>query len=529
MAKGNDIVRFTDLLRKAFEEPAAREKEEPREEHPGGENESFRLRDLDALREKNRLPAEKERPAVSGSDEAAAETTLKSHLGLNLKGLAFLKRKEPASAPASVAEKDSSLAESLPAGEKVRASEMILKGKNVSRRQDGMSSADAKHETEREEIPASQDAVPETGPAGPDPDPEAVKEEAGEPLPLQSGEKEESDMREQAEQSSAPGIAEEEEGAASEQEEGAGRERRMGMQEPPVDADTLYDALLDHLRIVRRRVIAKEPLDIRPALTLVAKVIQSPGWIRDIYPLTMGEIVAEDYNIPHSANVMIYALKLGVGLGYAKGKLLELGISALFHDVGMFRVPESIARKSGKLSEVEIGIIKTHPDLGRSILEPFRGNYPSLSAVAYEHHEREGGQGYPRGIQGNDIHEFARVVGLVDSYEAMTHNRPYRKALMQSFSARELIKSKHSLYSPQVIRVFLTEISLYPLGSYVRLNNKAVGEVIATDNSHPLRPDVRILYDGEGNKVIGDVIIKLDQNPLFFIVDGVAQGEITNR
>jgi len=89
-----------------------------------------------------------------------------------------------------------------------------------------------------------------------------------------------------------------------------------------------------------------------------------------------------------------------------------------------------------------------------------------------------------------------------------------------------LIKQKNALFAPFVIKVFLQEISLYPPGSYVLLNNKAVAEVMANDKGHPLRPDVRMLYDGEGNKVHGDIIIKLAQNPLFFIVDGVSQEEI---
>jgi HD-GYP domain-containing protein (c-di-GMP phosphodiesterase class II) len=226
---------------------------------------------------------------------------------------------------------------------------------------------------------------------------------------------------------------------------------------------------------------------------------------------------------------MFYALKLGFGMGYSKDALVDLGLSALLHDVGMFKIPAGIALKSGKLAANEIEIIKTHPELGREILSPFADRYPSLAHVAFEHHERENGHGYPRGLQGRQIHEFAGIVGLLDSYEAMTHHRPYRKALEQSFSAKELIKSKQSLYAPQVVKSFLREISLYPLGSYVKLNNKAIAKVVATDQNHPLRPSVKILYDSEGNKVFDEVIIKLDQNPLFFITDGVMPGEIAFR
>jgi HD-GYP domain-containing protein (c-di-GMP phosphodiesterase class II) len=145
--------------------------------------------------------------------------------------------------------------------------------------------------------------------------------------------------------------------------------------------------------------------------------------------------------------------------------------------------------------------------------------------VAYQHHERENGQGYPQGLRGNEINELAKIIGLLDSYEAMTHSRPYRKALGPSFSAKELLKTKHAAYSPNVIKAFLREISLYPVGSYVRLNNRAVAEVVETNQNHPLRPTVRILFDGEGNEVVDDVVIRLEHNPLFFIVEGLAKEE----
>ena len=179
---------------------------------------------------------------------------------------------------------------------------------------------------------------------------------------------------------------------------------------------------------------------------------------------------------------MVYALKIGAGFSYSAKRLHELALAALFHDVGMFLMPEEITNKNGKLSAGDLMVIKKHPVLGRDILSAFE-EYPWLAEVAYQHHERENGQGYPLGLKGDQISEYAKIIGIVDSYEAMTHNRPYRKALMQAFSAQELIKSKNLLFSPMVIRVFLKEISIYPLGSYVRLNNK-----VSDRWSEPTRP-----------------------------------------
>lgn len=298
------------------------------------------------------------------------------------------------------------------------------------------------------------------------------------------------------------------------------------IEQPLVDVRKLYDDARFYLEKIKGKVIANQRFEIEPARNIIEKMSDSRERIEALYPLTTKTIEEEDYNISHQTNVAIYAIKLGSGLGYSGEKLIELGLCSLMHDIGMFRIPDGIRLKREKLTGQEGDIIKTHPDIGRDILQAFRGNDASLSVVAYEHHEREGGQGYPRGLQGNDIHEFARIVAITDSYEAMTHHRPYRKALLQPLSAKELIKQKNALFAPFVIKVFLQEISLYPPGSYVLLNNRAVAVVVASDKNHPLRPDVKILFDGEGNKVYSDVIIKLAQNPLFFIVDGISQDEI---
>lgn len=297
----------------------------------------------------------------------------------------------------------------------------------------------------------------------------------------------------------------------------------------PSDIRKLYEEVRYCLEWIKGKVISGQPFEIQEARKVVEKMIESRQRIEDLYPLTTKTIDEEDYNISHQTNVAIYALKLGFGLGYSREKLLELGLCSLLHDTGMFRIPEGIRLKREKLTGQEVDTIKTHTDIGRDILNAFSGSHPTLPVVAYQHHEREGGQGYPRGLQGSDIHEYARIVAITDSYEAMTHHRPYRRALLQPLSAKELIKQKNALFAPFVIKMFLQEISLYPPGSYVLLNNKAVAEVIANDKNHPLRPDVRILYDGEGNRVEGDVVVKLAQNPLFFIVDGVSQDEIPGR
>jgi len=117
-------------------------------------------------------------------------------------------------------------------------------------------------------------------------------------------------------------------------------------------------------------------------------------------------------------------------------------------------------------------------------------------------------------------------VGIVDTYEAMIHNRPHRKAIMEHVSIRELIWSKSLMFSPKIIKAFIKEISIYPIGSYVRLNNRAAGMVIATNEENPMKPALKLLFDGQGNIMMEDKIIKLDENPLLHIVESVSEEEI---
>jgi HD-GYP domain-containing protein (c-di-GMP phosphodiesterase class II) len=331
----------------------------------------------------------------------------------------------------------------------------------------------------------------------------------------------------------APKISQERIGESKEEKVAVGSDEEIpekavpGVVEQPVeDVRRIYEEARSYLETIRGKVVTNQRFDVQAARAIIGKMIESRERIDAIYPLTTKILPEEDYNISHQTNVAVYSLKLGFGLGYSREKLLELGLASLMHDTGMFRIPESIRMKREKLTGQEVDVIKTHPDIGRDILSVFNANDPYLSKVAYEHHERDGGQGYPRGLKGSDIHEYARIVAITDSYEAMTHHRPYRKALLHPLSAKELIKQKNSLFAPFVIKAFLQEISLYPPGSYVLLNNKAIAEVVANDKNHPLRPEVRILFDGEGNKVYTDVIVKLAQNPLFFIMDGISQDEI---
>jgi HD-GYP domain-containing protein (c-di-GMP phosphodiesterase class II) len=297
-------------------------------------------------------------------------------------------------------------------------------------------------------------------------------------------------------------------------------------QKDEADADKTYRSLQDFILEVKKRVIKNQTIKLEDAFLLINRVIESKAILERMYQLTITYGHGEDYSISHPVNVMIYALKMGLRMGYSRVKLNELALSALLYDVGMFMIPDSVITKKDPFSESELSLIKRHPEMGKNILYVFKDDYPWLYRTAHEHHERENGQGYPQGLKGDDIDEYAKIIGICDSYEAMTHDRPHKKAIMQFASVRELVETKNLMFSHKILKLFLEEISLYPIGSYVKLNNKAIGRVIATNADQPLKPIISILFDGHGNRITDDRIINLKENPVLVITGGVTEEEL---
>jgi len=292
--------------------------------------------------------------------------------------------------------------------------------------------------------------------------------------------------------------------------------------EPDSDKD-IYLALWKQLQAIKVSVLERKDFDILPLTDRVRSIAGDPGAIDRLYHYTTRYGNEEDYTASHSINTMIYALKIAMQLEYAQADLEALGLAALLHDVGMFTIPDSILRKPEVLSAEETATVRKHPEIGRTALAPWSAEMPWLAQAAYEHHELEDGGGYPRGLRGEQISEFAKIIALASTYEAMTHERPHRRCV----SVRELIDTKNRSFSPRVMRAFLEQISLYPIGSFVRLNNRTLGKVVQTHAGQPLRPVVQILEDADGNRVTEEKTVNLLGNPILWVTGAVSDEELS--
>ena len=131
------------------------------------------------------------------------------------------------------------------------------------------------------------------------------------------------------------------------------------------------------------------------------------------------------------------------------------------------------------------------------------------------------GSGYPRGLKGEEILEFASIIGLVDTYMAMIRNRPYRSKYMQTEAVKAIIELGQGRFPPRVFKEFLDQVSLFPVNTCVKLNNNSIGRVLSTEKTQPLRPTLELLYDGLAQKMEKPRIVRLSKQPLLHIIGAV--------
>ena len=205
----------------------------------------------------------------------------------------------------------------------------------------------------------------------------------------------------------------------------------------------------------------------------------------------------DDYTFHHSINTTIIGLVLGIASGYSENKLLEFGMGVLMHDIGKIRVPEEILNKKTALTETEFDEIKKHSSFGFDILRK-NNDFSILSAhVAFQHHEKWDGSGYPRGLKENEIHEYGKLAEIADVYEALTSKRVYRKAIEPNEAYEYIISQSNKHFDPKVLKVFQKHIAVYPSGSGILLSNGQRGNVVKQNPAFPNRPLVRVFYENE--------------------------------
>lgn len=175
------------------------------------------------------------------------------------------------------------------------------------------------------------------------------------------------------------------------------------------------------------------------------------------------------YTKGHSTRVAEYSVILAKALGWDEERVSKVRYKAMLHDVGKIGIPDRVLNKADRLSDEEFEIIKSHTTIGAEILQGV-SNLSDMYLVARNHHERFDGRGYPDKLSGNDIPIEARLVGIVDAYDAMSSNRAYRKALPKEVIRNELIKGRGSQFDPEMTDAFL---EIFESGKLDKVQNES--------------------------------------------------------
>ncbi|WP_035104223.1 HD-GYP domain-containing protein [Desulfohalovibrio reitneri] len=213
-----------------------------------------------------------------------------------------------------------------------------------------------------------------------------------------------------------------------------------------------------------------------------------------------------EYEYHHAVNCSILALVFGMHLGMDGEDLRRLGVGALLHDVGKARLPENLLSKPGRLYGEELRRAYDHALEGYNLLKRQRKSDARVLSVVLQHHERYDGQGYPTGLRGEDIHPAARIVGVVDAYDAMTSERPYARARTPSETFRVMYQQRDKQFQGAYVEHFIKSMGIYPVGSFVRLSNGHYGVVCETNAQQPLRPSVKIVFDDKMRQRRAEVV-----------------------
>jgi putative two-component system response regulator len=160
------------------------------------------------------------------------------------------------------------------------------------------------------------------------------------------------------------------------------------------------------------------------------------------------------YTRGHSVRVATYAKEMAVRMGKSKEETDMVYYIGLLHDIGKIGISDTIINKPGKLTDEEYAVIKTHPAIGADILKDMT-EIPNAAVGAHWHHERYDGNGYPDGLKGEEIPEYARIIGVADAYDAMTSKRSYRDVLPQEVVRGEIERGKGTQFDPRIADIML--------------------------------------------------------------------------
>ena len=288
--------------------------------------------------------------------------------------------------------------------------------------------------------------------------------------------------------------------------------------DPSDPAVGVYEQLLSVVQLVFDAAATGSapdgPATVAPMRAVLEQLEQGDG----LLAVTVRQRGRADSLAKRSANVAVLSILLGLEMKYDERQCVALGLCCIMHDIGMLTIPAD-AMNARKFSNKVKGMLHRHPIESKRMVESFGKAFNWVGEIVVQAHERWDGGGYPQGLKKEEIHEFARVIGLVDTYEAMVQPRADREARVVYNALQAIIDQRNTQFEPRLIKALISIVSIFPVGSLVKVNNGEIGRVVGAHRRHPTRPAVDILVDSHGRRLDEARTLKLVDEPMLYIVD----------
>jgi HD-GYP domain-containing protein (c-di-GMP phosphodiesterase class II) len=299
------------------------------------------------------------------------------------------------------------------------------------------------------------------------------------------------------------------------------RESLSGAKSDLAKAEAFYDNMLDFVASTLDKVAEGQEGKIKGEEIL--------GWTQEFCDQSQKSITPNDliklvfkhdeyksnYVYTHSVNVCLLCVRMALELNFSADKLHELVIASLFHDIGLMRIPVNIWNKDSRLSNAEYEEVQKHVVYGAEIMKNISGISDTIPIIISQYHEKVDGTGYPNHLTKEEIRFEARLISLMDKYEAKTHTRLWRPRFLPDKAIQQILDNEGGSFDPHFVKTMLRCISIFPIGSWVRISTGEIGEVVRTSPDTPMRPVINIVFD-RGKKRLGETRL-LDLSKQFLI------------
>ncbi|RIX48405.1 MAG: HD-GYP domain-containing protein [Rhodocyclales bacterium GT-UBC] len=240
---------------------------------------------------------------------------------------------------------------------------------------------------------------------------------------------------------------------------------------------------------------------------MIESVIRNPDALVPLARLKQMDAYATEHAVATASLI----IALGHQQGLAQPELEKLALGTLVKDVGQAAIDARLMTKPGMLSQAEYSVVQSHVEEGLAVLEATTRLSETSVAVVLEHHERYNGCGYPYRMAGDEISPAGRMAAIVDAYDAMTSDRPYRPAISPSHALRQLYNQGGTQFDPTLVAAFVKTIGIYPVGTLVLLESGHLAVVDEVHHDNLLTPVVRVIYHSERRQYVAPVEVDLSR------------------